>query len=115
MKLDGIRAYTVGRYDGDSMASKTMADTVRRLEIRGRVQGVGYRWAMIAQARRLGLRGWVRNRRDGSVEAMVAGTPQAVDRITEWARHGPPAAAVDAVEIFAADGSFDGFHEWPTA
>jgi acylphosphatase len=90
-------------------------ETVLRLEILGRVQGVGYRWAMAEQARRLGLRGWVRNRRDGSVEATVAGAPDAVERIVRWARQGPDAASVTAVETFAAEGRFDGFEQWPTA
>lgn len=91
-----------------------MVRTVLRLEIRGRVQGVGYRWSMVEQARRLGLCGWVRNRRDGSVEAMVAGPSDAVDLLVAWARQGPRSAAVDAVDIFADEGSFDVFEQWPT-
>ena len=71
-----------------------MVRTVLRLEIRGRVQGVGYRWAMVEQARRLGLCGWVRNRRDGSVEAMVAGPADAVNQIVAWARQGPRSAVM---------------------
>lgn len=92
-----------------------MADTVLRLEIRGRVQGVGYRWSMAEQARRLGLRGWVRNRHDGSVEAMVAGPPEALDQIVGWARRGPSSAVVASVEAFPGEGVFDAFDLWPTA
>lgn len=92
-----------------------MAETVLRLEIRGLVQGVGYRWSMAEEARRLGVRGWVRNRRDGSVEAMVAGPAPAVEQIVEWARTGPRSAVVDRVDIFAGAGEFDAFDQLPTA
>jgi acylphosphatase len=69
----------------------------RHLSISGRVQGVGFRWALSAQANALGLAGWVRNRRDGSVEALIGGTPQAVEALTTWAHRGPPGARVDRV------------------
>ena len=69
----------------------------RQLIIHGRVQGVGFRWALYAQATALGLSGWVRNRRDGSVEALVGGAPDAVDALTEWAWQGPPGARVERV------------------
>ena len=85
-----------------------------RLEIRGRVQGVGYRWAMVEQVRRLGLCGWVRNRRDGSVEAMVAGPSDAVDQIVAWTRQGPSSAVVGTVEVFAGEGNFDAFEQRST-
>lgn len=91
-----------------------MAETVLRLEIRGAVQGVGYRWSMVEQARRLGVRGWVRNRRDGSVEAIVAGPAEAVEDIVRWAWQGPPSAVVSAVDACAAEGSFETFEQWPT-
>lgn len=91
-----------------------MAEATLRLAIRGVVQGVGYRWAMTAQARRLGVSGWVRNRRDGSVEAVVAGPTDAVEALVAWARRGPPGAAVSAVEVGAASGEFDRFEQRPS-
>jgi acylphosphatase len=91
-----------------------MSDTVARLEIRGLVQGVGYRWSMAEEARRLGIRGWVRNRRDGSVEATVAGPQAAVDRLVAWARIGPNSAVVESVEVFETEGSFEAFEQLPT-
>ena len=103
-----------------------MEPTVLRLEIRGRVQGVGFRASMAGEARRLGLGGWVRNRRDGWVEATVAGPDAAVQQLLQWARRGPPAARVDSVQSFAggrpSDGfdsfdsfdSFVSFEQWPS-
>ncbi|NMG32990.1 acylphosphatase [Azoarcus sp. TTM-91] len=67
------------------------------LRVRGKVQGVGYRAAAQAEALRLGLQGWVRNRADGSVEALIAGNEEAVERFVEWSRCGPPAARVAEV------------------
>lgn len=77
---------------------KTTSDSARLLRIHGIVQGVGYRNALHAQARHLGLAGWVRNRSDGSVEALVAGSQQNVEALIEWARRGPPAARVSKVD-----------------
>jgi acylphosphatase len=64
------------------------------LRITGRVQGVGYRAAFERQALRLGLSGWVRNRHDGSVEAVVDGDAGALVQIEAWARQGPAGASV---------------------
>jgi acylphosphatase len=84
------------------------------LKIFGVVQGVGYRWSMVEEARRLGVRGGVRNRRDGSVEAIVAGPTKALDQIIDWARKGPPSAVVARVEVLAGEGSFESFEAWAT-
>jgi acylphosphatase len=62
------------------------------------VQGVGYRATMVDEALAAGASGWVRNRRDGSVEAFVQGTPAAVDAVVRWARRGPAAARVTELE-----------------
>jgi len=87
-----------------------------RLEIRGRVQGVGYRWWARGEARRLQLDGWVRNRRDGSVELVAAGPAAVIAELIEACRRGPPSAEVLCVERFDADGEDTvGFEERPTA
>lgn len=82
---------------------------VVHLIISGRVQGVGFRYSMAAQARLLGVCGWVRNRRDGSVEAMIAGDPDQIDRMLAWCRVGPAGSAVEKVAHQAASGEFAGF------
>lgn len=70
----------------------------KRLKIHGKVQGVYYRESLRQQARRLGVTGWVRNRKDGTVEALVQGEPAPVAEIVAWCHEGPPAARVDKVE-----------------
>lgn len=71
----------------------------RRLTISGRVQGVGFRYALADEARGRKLSGWVRNRRDGSVEAVLAGAEADVEAVIAWAHRGPPAAHVTAVAV----------------
>ncbi|WP_126444001.1 acylphosphatase [Sulfuricystis multivorans] len=86
-----------------------MSREVRHLIISGRVQGVWFREGMTQEARRLGVTGWVRNRSDGSVEAMVAGSAEQVAAIIRWARRGPPNAVVEHVAVELGEGEFDGF------
>ncbi|RLJ67842.1 acylphosphatase [Sulfurisoma sediminicola] len=88
---------------------------VRHLVITGLVQGIGFRYSMAAQARALGVGGWVRNRRDGSVEAMVAGTGEQVAAMIAWSRVGPAGAAVEHVAVELGDGSYADFTQLPTA
>lgn len=68
------------------------------ITVHGRVQGVGFRYALHAAAQRAGARGWVRNRRDGTVEALIAGDAATVDAVIAWAHEGPPSARVDRVD-----------------
>ena len=91
-----------------------MKTIAKHLKISGRVQGVGFRYHMIRAARELGVTGWVRNRRDGSVEAMVQGAPEAVEAMIAWARRGPPGAAVADVRIAEGSGEFPEFGTLPT-
>lgn len=76
-----------------------MAEIARHLVITGRVQGVFYRNWTVQTASALGLTGWVRNRVDGSVEAVVEGDEEAVEQFIARARQGPPAARVSAIDI----------------
>jgi acylphosphatase len=71
----------------------------QHLLVRGHVQGVSYRWSMVQAAQQRGVRGWVRNRQDGCVEALVTGPADAVQSLVEWAHQGPPHARVDGVEV----------------
>ncbi len=86
----------------------------KRLRIVGRVQGVGYRESMRYEAERLGVTGWVRNRRDGSVEAVVEGEVHAVEAIIGWARRGPRGAHVVTVDVSECEGTFTEFDRLPT-
>ena len=89
----------------------------RRLRIRGQVQGVNLREAFRQRADQLKLTGWVRNRLDGTVEAIVQGEAFAIDSIVEWARLGPPTARVDSVDVESAEdeGDYDSFDKRSTA
>lgn len=72
--------------------------TRKRIFVDGIVQGVAYRAYAADEAMRLGLRGWLRNRKDGGVEALVEGDDEAVRRFVEWCRQGSPGARVDSVD-----------------
>ena len=86
----------------------------KRLHISGRVQGVNYRESMRYEAERLGVTGWVRNRRDGGVEAVVDGGAEALEAIIAWARRGPRSAHVVSVEVSEVQGTFTRFERLPT-
>ena len=69
------------------------------MTVRGRVQGVGFRYATAERARSRSVAGWVRNNPDGSVEAVFEGVPEAVDALVAWCRRGPSGARVDDVRV----------------
>ena len=86
-----------------------------RVSIEGRVQGVGFRYWTERVARRLGLSGWVRNRRDGAVEALFSGRAQDVGEMLDRCREGPRAALVTSVKVVEEGGEApDGFDVLPT-
>lgn len=86
----------------------------RHLKIYGLVQGVYYRESLRAEAETCGVAGWVRNRRDGSVEAMLQGEDMAVAALIAWCRVGPGRARVERVEIGEGQGEFAGFERLDT-
>jgi len=93
-----------------------MGATTRKLHIHGEVQGVWYRAWSAETACALGLRGWVRNRRDGTVELLVHGQPEAVERMIARCRVGPPAARVERIDVEeTAEHAPAGFEKRPTA
>jgi acylphosphatase len=98
-----------------------MSDIIRHVTVRGRVQGIGYRAWTEDKAILLGLDGWVRNRRDGSVEAVFAGPADVVEQMVAECRRGPITSRVDAVDVSAAGvdmlklrGNAAGFATLPT-
>ena len=86
----------------------------KHLKISGRVQGVGFRYSMSEEAERLGVTGWVRNRSDGTVEAVIDGAPDAVEAVLAWARRGPRGASVTEVEVVEIRESFERFEMRPS-
>ncbi|KAK2454967.1 acylphosphatase family [Trifolium repens] len=106
------RSLSVMASSQDSSSTKT-----ERVVIKGRVQGVFYRNWTVDNARELGLKGWVRNRRDGSVEAVFSGSPDAVQEMEQRCRRGPRDAVVTGLEVFPGDDDVDpgtGFQRKPT-
>jgi acylphosphatase len=90
-------------------------ETTLRIRVSGRVQGVGYRDALCVQAEQLGIAGWVRNRSDGTVEALLQGDADAVEALLAWARKGPPAARVASLDAQPAQpAELAGFKRLPT-
>ena len=88
---------------------------IRRLIVHGRVQGVWYRGWTVDQAVALGLDGWVRNRREGTVEILASGPEAAVEELIARCREGPPAARVERVDVLESDEAVpNGFEQWPT-
>ena len=84
--------------------------------VSGDVQGVGYRYTMLIVAREAGVAGWVRNRRDGTVEAEVEGAPDRVDEVLAWMAEGPPGSRVETARVTdSAPAGEHGFEVRPTA
>ncbi|XP_022977761.1 uncharacterized protein LOC111477968 [Cucurbita maxima] len=108
-------ASTVSDQVGPETPQSNQAKTVR-VVIKGRVQGVFYRDWTVENAKELGLKGWVRNRRDGSVEALFSGRPESVTEMEQRCRRGPPTAMVTGFQVFpSSDDPGPGFERLRTA
>ena len=79
--------------------SKTTELETNRVCVTGKVQGVGFRFSTVRRAHELGITGWVRNQEDGSVEALLQGTPDQIDDMLSWLQVGPPRAQVNDVQV----------------
>ncbi|MGF6923193.1 acylphosphatase [Paraburkholderia sp. 40] len=89
----------------------------RLVQVRGQVQGIGYREACVRQAQAIGVTGWVRNRMDGSVEVMLQGSPEQLANMCMWLSEGMSAALVDELEVTEVQppfARFDQFERLPT-
>lgn len=91
------------------------AHVSKLLRIHGRVQGVYFRESMCQKAAQLGITGWVRNLRDGTLEAMIQGTEDAVRQMLEWAKRGPEMAGVTDMEVTEGSGNYAEFERRSTA
>lgn len=87
------------------------SDQAMHAVVHGRVQGVGFRWSAVREARRLGVRGTVSNRWDGSVEVVAEGRAAALEAFLAWLRKGPPGSRVSDVEVdrVSVTGRYPGF------
>ncbi|KAI4300313.1 hypothetical protein L6164_033705 [Bauhinia variegata] len=108
--INSLSLMATPQASSDSISTKT-----ERVVIKGRVQGVWYRNWTIDNATQLGLKGWVRNRKDGSVEALFSGSPEAVQEMEQRCRRGPPDAVVTGLQVFPSnDDPGTGFERKPT-
>ena len=94
--VDKLKAFAELEEAMSANQSDTPLETIS-VHVTGHVQGVGYRAATVRRGHLLGVRGWVQNALDGSVQAMLQGTPEQIDRMLEWMGKGPPSAQVDNV------------------
>jgi len=94
--------------------SKIADIETNRVRVTGKVQRVGFRFSTVRRAHELGVTGWVRNEDDGSVQAMLQGTPDQIDQMLSWLQYGPPRAKVDNVDVehlYTEERRYDSFQQ----
>lgn len=92
-----------------------MSTQTLHLVIHGRVQGVFFRESMRQQAVQLNVNGWAQNRADGTVEAVIQGSAESVNKLLEWAQQGPPFAKVTRIDQDVANGEWTTFEILPSS